>query len=62
MVSHDFHAISYARIFMNIPFKNNHRMFIIPHCEKEINNVHCNETKNVHHWDIFGWKIIEKLD
>ena len=47
---------------MNIPFKNNHRMLVISHCEKEIHNVHGNKTNNVYHWKIFRWKIIEKLD
>lgn len=53
MVSLDVRAISHARTFMNIPFKNNHGICVIPHREKEIHNVHGNETNNVHHWDIF---------
>ena len=47
---------------MKIPFKNNHRMFVVPHCKKEIHNVHGNKTNNVYHWKIFRWKIIKKLD
>ena len=54
-----FHINGY---FIDVPFENNHRMFVIPHCEKEIHNVHGDETNNIHNWKIFRWKIVEEFD